>query len=293
MQRLAQPATSAALSAAPTQAVIEGDCRAVLQTFPTHTFAAAVFSPPYNLSKKYSLHNDRMPEAEYLAMQAEVARELARTIRPNGHVFLNVGWDTKHPWRSVQVAQEYARRFVLQNRITWVKSIALDASTLPESLRGAMHARQIGHFVSIRSENYLNPTTEDVWHLTPSGRSPIRPDAPGVGVPYVWKDQPKRFGHFRERHCRGNAVHIPYPTTQSRADRDHHPATFPVALPEYCLRLADLKPGDMVLDPFTGTGATLLAAKRLNLSAVGIEIDPAYCEAARRRLNRTGNGETG
>jgi DNA modification methylase len=48
--------------------------------------------------------------------------------------------------------------------------------------------------------------------------------------------------------------------------------------------LAGLKPGDAVLDPFAGTGARLLAAKRLGLAAVGIEIDPAYCDAAQRRL---------
>ena len=71
---------------------------------------------------------------------------------------------------------------------------------------------------------------------------------------------------------------------QSRADRDYHPATFPVALVDRCLRLAAPGPDGLVLDPFAGTGATLLAARALNLNAVGIEIDPAYCAAARRRL---------
>jgi len=85
-------------------------------------------------------------------------------------------------------------------------------------------------------------------------------------------------------HCRGNAWHIPYKTTQSRADRDFHPAAYPVVFVERCLKLAGLKQGSLVLDPFAGTGATLVAAKQLGLSAIGIEIDPAYCEAARRRL---------
>ena len=50
------------------------------------------------------------------------------------------------------------------------------------------------------------------------------------------------------------------------------------------MRLATVKLGELVLDPFLGTGATLIAAQQLGLSAIGIEIDPGYCEAARRRL---------
>jgi site-specific DNA-methyltransferase (adenine-specific) len=225
-----------------------------------------------------------MPEAQYLAWQDEAAQEIARLLMPQGHLFLNVGSNSRFPWRSVDVANVYRRHLTLQQRITWVKSIALDGSTLPVSLRDAMHDRQVGHFPSINSPHFLNPVSEDIWHFSPSGKSPIDRTTPGVGVPYVWANQPARFGHNRELHCRGNVWHIPYKTTQSRADRDFHPASFPVALAERCLRLAGLKAGDLVLDPFAGTGATLVAAQQLGLSAIGIEIDPVYCEAARRRL---------
>jgi site-specific DNA-methyltransferase (adenine-specific) len=59
-----------------------------------------------------------------------------------------------------------------------------------------------------------------------------------------------------------------------------------VELAAYCIKLANLKPGEVVLDPFMSTGATLLAAAELDVKAVGIEIDPAYCAAARRRLSQ-------
>ncbi len=137
--------------------------------------------------------------------------------------------------------------------------------------------------MSLNSDTYLNPTWEPIFHLTPQGRSPINRLA--IGVPYVFKDQPERFGHGRDKHRRGNVWHVPYETTQSRGDRDHHPATFPVKLAELCLRLADPRPGELVLDPFVGTGSTLLAARTLNLKAVGIDIDPLYVAAAQRRLS--------
>jgi site-specific DNA-methyltransferase (adenine-specific) len=80
---------------------------------------------------------------------------------------------------------------------------------------------------------------------------------------------------------------VPYETIQGRGDRYHHPAVFPAELIEMLLSLADLKPGDLVVDPFAGIGSTLVAAKKLGLSAVGMEIDPAYCEASRKRLEET------
>jgi site-specific DNA-methyltransferase (adenine-specific) len=186
--------------------------------------------------------------------------------------------------RAVEVLLEYTKHLRLQQPILWAKSVALDGSSLPKHLRDEMHERQVGHFVSLNSDYYLNPTAEMIWHLTLTGRSKINRLA--VGVPYVWADQPERFGHGRDRHCRGSVVHLPYKTTQSRADRDFHPAPFPVGLPLYCLRLAGCRPGDLVLDPFVGTGATLLAAKELGLDAIGIELNPDYCAAARRRLGQ-------
>jgi len=204
-----------------------------MRTMRRQSVAAVVTSPPYNLGKSYSCHNDNMPEAKYLAWQDGVAQEIARLLVPEGHLFLNAGSNSRFPWRSVQVAQVYGRHLSLQQHITWVKSIALDGSTLPVPLRGAMHDRPVGHFQSISSAHFLNPVTEDIWHFSPSGRSPIDRTAPGVGVPYVCVDQPARFGHNRELHCRGNLWHIPYKTTQSRADRDFHPAPFPVGLPTH------------------------------------------------------------
>ena len=126
---------------------------------------------------------------------------------------------------------------------------------------------QSGHFTPIGSSTYLNPCWEIIWHFTPTRRSPI--DREAIGVPYVFKDQPARFGHNRELHCRGNVWHKPYKTTQSRDDR---------------FKLAKLGPDALVLDPFAGIGSTLLAAQELGLRAIGIEIDPAYCAAAEERL---------
>ena len=303
-----------------TQTVINGDCLGVLQGMPPGSVNCVATSPPYNFGKRYSLHDDNMPEDTYLAFMGNVARELSRVMEPDGHVFLNMGWNTKHPWRSIDVLLAYRPYFQLQNAVAWIKSLAIDGTALPtddlktlpalkawmesaglpvsgkdgvairrglcEALRSDLHERTIGHMPSLNSEHFLNPGWEHIWHLTPDGHSPI--DRQAIGVPYVHKDQPARFGHGRDVHCRGSAWQIPYATIQDNAERYHHPATYPVELVITCLKLAGLKPGAMVLDPFMGIGSTLLAAKALGLSAIGIDIDPQYCAAAQEQLDRAG-----
>jgi site-specific DNA-methyltransferase (adenine-specific) len=74
-------------------------------------------SPPYNLGKRYNRHNDGMKEVEYLAWQDEVAHQIARLLVPESHLFLNVGWNSQFPWRSMQVAEVYGRHLTLQQHI--------------------------------------------------------------------------------------------------------------------------------------------------------------------------------
>jgi site-specific DNA-methyltransferase (adenine-specific) len=69
-----------------------------------------------------------------------------------------------------------------------------------------------------------------------------------------------------------------------------HPAPFPVELPLRCMKLFSFV-GDTVLDPFMGSGSTLVAASRCNRRSIGIEIDPHYCEIAQGRIEREGRPE--
>ena len=73
-------------------------------------------------------------------------------------------------------------------------------------------------------------------------------------------------------------------------DPDGHPAPFPVELPLRCMKLFSFV-GDTVLDPFMGSGSTLVAAARCNRTAIGIEIDPHYCGIAQRRIAEEGREE--
>ena len=108
-----------------------------------------------------------------------------------------------------------------------------------------------------------------------------------IGVPFKDKSNIARRGHARDLRCRGNTWFIPYDTVQSKAAKFHHPSTFPVALPRWCIRLHG-RDDASVLDPFMGTGTTLVAAELEGASGIGIEMDADYVDIARRRLAEAG-----
>jgi site-specific DNA-methyltransferase (adenine-specific) len=173
--------------------------------------------------------------------------------------------------------------FVLQNTIHWIKSIAInkqDVGKHPNILGDVA----VGHFKPMVSNRFLNDCHEYIFHFTKEGNTVL--DKLSVGVPYQdktnigrWKAT-KQHGDKRDR---GNAWFIPYNTIQKRNERPH-PATFPVKLPEMCIKLHGLRDGMVVMDPFMGIGSTAVACNRLGTSFIGFEIDKQYLDETIFRL---------
>jgi len=102
-------------------------------------------------------------------------------------------------------------------------------------------------------------------------------------VAYQDKSNVARWSGKVDKRCRGNTWFVPYKTIKSRAGQRPHPATFPVKIPEMCIRLHGVDRVRLVVDPFLGIGSSALACQQLNVSFVGFEIDSdyfAYAQAA-------------
>jgi len=249
--------------------LICGDVLESLRNIPEKSHDCIVTSPPYNIGIKYgSGVNDNKPREEYLNWILEIMTECKRILTDEGSVFVNMGYTNVDPWIHMDVARRIGRVFHLQNNFTWVKNVSVGENSW-------------GHYKPINSKRFVNVTNESVFHFTKSGSVEIHRKA--VGVPYAdksnltrkSKDAPKE-----DKRCRGNTWFIPYKTIQTKKD---HPATFPVELPEMCIKLCG---GTRVLDPFVGTGTTLLAAKNLGAEVyTGIDISPEYLGIARERIS--------
>jgi site-specific DNA-methyltransferase (adenine-specific) len=259
-----------------------GDCVTVLPELEAHSVGVIVTSPPYNLGIKYRSYRDDMPRTEYLNWTDRWIRAASRVMVEDGSLFLNVGAKPTDPWIPLEVAQVARRYFRLQNTIHWVKSIAIDREAAGATT-GLDRDVAVGHYKPINSDRFVNDCHEFIFHFTPGGRTPL--DRRAVGVPYQDPSNIKRWAAAGEgKRCRGNTWFIPYETIQSR-DRDRpHPASFPPKVPEQCVKLHGLPRAGVVLDPFLGLGSTAIAAARLGLDFVGIEMDPHYLKEAVRRI---------
>lgn len=253
------------------QVVVKGDCIDVLPELPESFVDVIITSPPYNIGLDYNSYSDDLDDDEYLGWLRRVGEELARVLRPNGSFFLNVSGTLKEPWVPMDIAMTLREIFELQNHIIWAKSLSIDEET---------H----GHFKPINSPRFLNHNWENLFHFTLSGSVPI--DRLAVGVPFSDKSNISRYGHEEDLRCRGNVWHIPYETVRSRkVGKKGHPAIFPEKLPEMCIKLHGVSEETMVLDPFLGTGTTLVAAKRLGAKGIGIELDEEYVDIAKKEIS--------
>jgi site-specific DNA-methyltransferase (adenine-specific) len=231
-----------------------------------------VTSPPYNLGVRYRKYSDRLDRQSYLNWCATWAAGIRRILKPTGSFFLNIGSAPSNPMLPHEIVFQLRDLFVLQNTIHWIKSIAIDNRTF-------------GHFKPISSKRFLNDCHEYICHFSKTGRVEI--DRLALGVPYQDKSNIARWSHTRGRdsRCRGNTWFIPYQTIQSRAKERPHPATFPVQLAEWCIKLHAAPRVLTMLDPFLGIGNSAIAARRCGVKKfIGFDIDETYLAEAKRRL---------
>jgi site-specific DNA-methyltransferase (adenine-specific) len=264
-----------------------------------------VTSPPYNLGISYGKYSDRQDRRSYLAWCGEWAAQIRRVLKSDGSFFLNIGAAPSNPMLPHEIVTTLRDLFVLQNTIHWIKSIAIDdveeRTTAPDphlnplprqgeadakrQVRVEGTGKTFGHFKPINSQRFLNDCHEYVFHFTTSGRVGL--DRLALGVPYQDKSNVARWSHTRGKdlRCRGNTWFVPYETIQSREKERPHPATFPVQLAEWCIKLHGASRVRAMLDPFLGIGNSAVAAQRCGVKKfLGFEIDEAYLVEAKRRI---------
>jgi site-specific DNA-methyltransferase (adenine-specific) len=274
------PAFASLAAGTTTRTFFHGDCLDLLGRLEAGSVDVVVTSPPYNLGVRYRSYEDTLPRAAYLRWTRQWIAAVARVLAPGGSLFLNVGAKPTDPWAGLDVARVARRVLTLQNTIHWIKSIAIDR----DAAGGASLARDlaVGHYKPINSARFVNDCHEYVFHFTHGGATPL--DRTAIGVPYQDKSNVTRWaGAAADRRCRGNTWFLPYDTIQNRDKDRPHPATFPVRLPEQCIRLHGRERARLVVDPFAGLGSTAVACVRLDVDFIGIDVDEVYlAEAARR-----------
>jgi DNA modification methylase len=247
-----------------------GDARA-MHAVADDSVALVVTSPPYFAGKQYEEELDRegVPGSyiEYLELLRDVFAECKRTLEPGGRIAVNVANLGRKPYRSlasdVTTILQDDLRLLPRGEIVWQKGEGASGSCAWGSFRSAANPvlRDVTERVVVASKGRF-------------GRALSPKDRRAAGLPHessigaddfmaltldVWEFPPE------------SAVRV------------QHPAPFPVELPQRLMELYTFR-GDLVLDPFCGSGSTLVAALRSGRDAVGYDLDPSYVALAQARV---------
>lgn len=242
------------------------DCNNTIEKLPL--IDCIVTSPPYNIGLKYDTYNDNTEETLYCDWLCNIFFNLYDKLQDEGHIFVNIDGTNLKPYLPFAFVNKMSEKYVLQNTITWIKSISINDITY-------------GHFKPINSNRFLNHTHEYIFHFTKKGNSSI--DRKSIGVPYMDKSNIKRRNHSSDLRCNGDTWFIPYKTVNSKTQKFNHPGSFPIEIPEKCIKLTGIKNGN-VYDPFMGTGTTFLAANNCDWNGYGSEISDNYVDVIKARL---------
>jgi DNA modification methylase len=236
-----------------------------------NSVALVVTSPPYFAGKAYEtdLEAGHIPSTylEYLAMLRDVFAECLRVLEPGGRMCVNVANLGRKPYRSlagdVTTILQDELAMLLRGEVVWVKA------------KGAAGSCAFGSYMKA-SNPVLRDLTERVV-IASKGRFSRAPDLKTrrkVGLPHESDISKEEF--------LASTLDV-WEIRPERARRVNHPAPFPVELPERFIRLYTYV-GDVVLDPFLGSGSTAVAAAHTGRRYVGYDTDPEYVAIAEGRI---------
>lgn len=243
---------------------IHGDCLSVIGKLPRGTVDLMILDPPYNLNKTFGDNVfSRRPIEEYSKWLESVLVALTPLLKSTATVYICGDWHT-----SASILDVASRHLIVRNRITWER----------EKGRGA-------------KTNWKN-SSEDVWFCTVTEtytfnvgavklrRKVLAPYRTEDNVPKDWNETDA--GNYRDTHPSNLWTDITIPFWSMQENTDHPAQKSEKLIAKLILASSDR--GQLVFDPFLGSGTTSVVSKKLDRNFIGIELNEEYCLLAERRL---------
>lgn len=245
--------------------ILQGDCVERLNEYSARDIHLTFLDPPFNQGKEYKYFDDNQPEEKYWNWLKEALSKIYKVTVDGGAIYFMQR--EKNAEQVIRILRETG--WVFQNLIIWRKK----TSAIPNGFRFSKQ-----HQIIIFSTRGEKPRVFNKLRID----LPIPPEyrykrVNGVYLTDVWDD----IRELTSGYYAGNE-----PIRDNKGSRLHKQQS-PVAL---LLRiiLSSTMPGDTILDPFAGTGTTLVVAHQLERNSIGIEIDPDYVKIIEERLKYPG-----
>src|SRR3989338_695262 len=242
-----------------------GDCRELMKNLKPASVRLAITSPHYNLKKNYGLYADNVHIDEWKKLIDETLKCVHRVLTDDGSFFLNVSPVPDDKTKEIipldSIAWELGKKngFFLRNKIVW-------------------------HFNNMQNcVNRLSGRWEAVlWFVKDIDNYVF--NLKDVKIPCITQND-KRFDVNAGR----NPTDVWYfdrvnNMTKKKMGLEDHPCIYPSSMIERIIKMSSNK-GDWVLDPFVGSGTTLVVAKKLERNSIGFEIDKKFKQLIERRLS--------
>lgn len=263
--------------------LFNGDVKDFLAKIPSDTVSLVITSPPYNLGKDYET---RTEVEKYLEKQAEVIKELHRVLKPTGSICWQVGNfidnDEVVPLDILYYGIFKKLGFKLRNRIIWHFGHGLHAKK-----------RFSGRYETIlwftKNDKYIF-NLDDV--RVPSkypGKRYYKGEKKGQFSGNPLGKNPSDIWEILLNDWEKGIWDIPN-VKANHPEKTEHPCQYPVELVERCV-LALTNEGDIVLDPYSGTGSTIIGAANRNRKGYGCEKEKKYFDMAHDRIEKFLDGK--
>jgi site-specific DNA-methyltransferase (adenine-specific) len=245
------------------------DTFAALPHLPAHFVDLLILDPPYNLTKNYNgtVFRERSGEA-YREWFARLLDLVKPTLKPDASVYVCADWQT-----SLLVAPLLQQHFYLRNRITWARDKGRGAATNWKA------AGEDIWFCTVGTQFHFDVSAVKL-------RKRIRAPYRSGGRPKDWGED--SGGRFRLTHPSNVWTDLTVPFW-SMAENTEHPTQKPEKMVAR-LVLASSRPGDLVFDPFLGSGTTAVVAKKLGRAYLGMEAELGYCRLSTERVRLAAEG---
>ncbi|MCS7092288.1 MAG: site-specific DNA-methyltransferase [Patescibacteria group bacterium] len=230
-----------------------------ISAIPQNSIDLIVTSPPYNVDIHYNSHSDNLSYDEYLQFTEKWIRKCLELAKDDGRFCLNIPLDKNKGGQ---------------------QSVYADITTIAKDLGWKYHSTIIW--------NEGNISRRTAWGSFMSASAPYV-IAPVETIVVFYKKNWKKISGSRKSDITKkefmdwtNGIWTFGGESKKRVG---HPAPFPIELPRRCIKLFSFV-GDTVLDPFLGSGTTLIAAYLNNRKGIGVDVDEGYCNLAIKRLRQ-------
>lgn len=218
-----------------------------------------VTSPPYNVDIRYNSHDDQTSYKDYLKFTARWLAKCFKLAKPAGRLCLNIPLDKNKGGQ---------------------QSVYADMVALAKDLGWKYHTTVIW--------NEQNISRRTAWGSWLSASAPYI-IAPVEMILVLYKERWKKTNGTRQSDI-ARAEFLEWTNgvwsfNGESKKRIGHPAPFPIELPRRCIKMFSFV-DDVVLDPFLGSGSTLVACAQNQRQGIGVEIDKKYCTLAEKRVRK-------